>query len=425
MDISIRMADLRYQPQPVLPSHDQSAERGFFEGLLHGAAILRGHWKMILFVTAGAAVAVTLFCAATLKLPPRINPLPDEYSADAALLVRQGAAPDLSPAALSSLAGDAAPAPQPTQFQYPALLLRMLDSRVILDQIASEFDLARRYHVAANVRTRTRQALRHSARFTYAPDTGVLSISFQDTDPAVARDVANRFVSLLDDWSSRLEGSLMQSRQELLAQKIVEVQASVDSLSAQVKAMQSRYGFLAPSDLGPAQATTLSDLRSQLILKDIEIKNYSDTALVDDPHLVNLKKEGQNLVDLIQQVEAGSPLGLPSDAPGKGTSAAAQQFASLVQQLDVQKGIYASLSKAYEIARLSADPQPAFRVLELAEAPDMKSGPQRSRIVLLVVLLAFAGSVCYAFLLNSFRKARALTRGDRGAEESRPASRAS
>ena len=50
------------------------------------------------------------------------------------------------------------------------------------------------------------------------------------------------------------------------------------------------------------------------------------------------------------------------------------------------------------------EPQPVFQVLEVAETPDMKSGPQRTRIILVATLLGLLGSTAFAFVRHRVRQ---------------------
>ena len=58
----------------------------------------------------------------------------------------------------------------------------------------------------------------------------------------------------------------------------------------------------------------------------------------------------------------------------------ALEFEHLKRDLLVQGKIYEILTQQYELAKLSLEAEePIFQILELAEAPDRKSGPRRSR----------------------------------------------
>ena len=71
-------------------------------------------------------------------------------------------------------------------------------------------------------------------------------------------------------------------------------------------------------------------------------------------------------------------------------------------ELNVQEEIYAQLKAQYEMLKVTmASEQPIFQILEYAEVPDMKSGPSRGMLCIIVTFAAFFVSVFLAFLLNA------------------------
>jgi uncharacterized protein involved in exopolysaccharide biosynthesis len=151
----------------------------------------------------------------------------------------------------------------------------------------------------------------------------------------------------------------------------------------------------------------MARLRSQLILKEMEIKTYSDFARIDDPVIKRLRAERQNLSSLISEMETGfdsyeEVLPSQQDLPKL-----ALEFSHLKRDLLIQSKIYEILTQQYELAKLNVEgEEPVFQVLELAEAPDLKSGPSRSIIVIVTTFAAFFFSVILAFVMNAWRNIR-------------------
>jgi uncharacterized protein involved in exopolysaccharide biosynthesis len=85
----------------------------------------------------------------------------------------------------------------------------------------------------------------------------------------------------------------------------------------------------------------------------------------------------------------------------------AQEFSQLTTELDIQQRIYNTLSPQYEAAKLAPESEPIFQVFELAEIPDVKTGPQRSRLVMMAGAGGLAGSIAlviFLHLLGEWRK---------------------
>jgi uncharacterized protein involved in exopolysaccharide biosynthesis len=144
--------------------------------------------------------------------------------------------------------------------------------------------------------------------------------------------------------------------------------------------------------LGVTQATSLANLRSQLIMKEIEIKNYSIYSKINDPRLEQLNEELENLRTLIAQNQTIIPTDSTQTGRQRTLADVAQEFSQLTNELDIQQRIYNTLSPQYEAAKLSPESEPMFQIFELAEVPDMKTGPKRSELV----IMAFGGSLAFS-----------------------------
>jgi tyrosine-protein kinase Etk/Wzc len=384
-------------------------ERTLLEGAIHYLRVLARHRWLIIGVTFGATAIAVCFNLVSMRLPPDRSPLPDTYRAHSVLLIQQTGGNDLAATLMSALGAEQGAINASSGFDTGSLVLLVLRSRSILDQLIAEFDLTRRYRITRNTRARSREALLKNLSFEYARSAGAITIMFDDVDPVMARDVVNRIVALADQWFSQNRGYAKKQQMELLAQKISDVKAEIGRLENSLKDLQKRYGVLTAQDLGSSQAAAIADLRSQLILKEIEIRNYATFSIVNDPHLQQLNDERQNILDMIDQTQKAIPGTQASASATLSLPDVAQQFAALTLELDIQRRIYNTLSPQYEAAKLMTESAPVYQVLETAEAPDLKSGPQRSRIVLIVAVLAAVASAALSLLASAVRQLRAAS----------------
>jgi uncharacterized protein involved in exopolysaccharide biosynthesis len=333
--------------RPRLPR----VEPTFMHAFLRYLAVLVRYRVFILVITALGGLIALGVCAASVMLPAARKMLPNEYTADATILVQDNPSGDLTANMISAITNANQESSAPVGFEYSSLVLRMLRSRVILDQVLQDFDIDRHYHLDGAPKSLARRLLLGRARFTYAKAAGTITISYRDTDPVFARDVVNRIVLLLNDWFNQIYGASTANQRAVLEKKMSDVQAQIAGLEDRVKTLQEQYGFLNPQDLA-----------------------------------LQLRGAGASPKDLAD---------------------VAQQYANLSQQLDVQRGIYASLSHQVEMAKLSLNPVPSFQILEMAETPDHKSGPNRISLIGTVLLACFFSSVVLSFLFNFVRTVRA------------------
>jgi tyrosine-protein kinase Etk/Wzc len=383
------------------------ADRTLLEGFLHYVAILLRYRWLIICVTGAVALGAVAFSIASLLLPPDKSPLPNVFTAQATILVQRGSQGALASSILSSLGIEPGAATVAPGFDNGSLLSMVLQSRTFMDKIIEEYDIVQRYHIHERVRSESRALLQSKTTISYDRNTASIVIAFKDTDAVFARDVTNRMVSLLNEWYARNMGSSNVQQKKLLEEKVKEVKAEIDSLEKRLKALQNRYGVLSAQELGTSQASALAELRSQLILKEIDIKNYATFSAIEDPKLQQLREERQNILDLINRFQTSVPSVQESSQGPTNLAEVQMSFNNLAVELDVQRKIYNTLTHQYEVLKLTSEPEEAFQVLELAEVPDAKSGPRRLLIVVQATVIGFAAAIALAFLLHNLSQLRA------------------
>ena len=83
------------------------------------------------------------------------------------------------------------------------------------------------------------------------------------------------------------------------------------------------------------------------------------------------------------------------------------QYARLFRDAKIQETLYGLLTQQYELARIQeAKDSPTVQVLDVAKAPEKKTRPKRSLIVLLSTTTAVFLSVFLVFFLEFLDKGR-------------------
>jgi len=389
------------------------------QGVLHFLDIFRAYRWLIFSLTLAATLLGTAYIIVSIRLPPDRSPLPNEYTAQATILVNGSNKVDIARSILDAMGIDQRSQAQ-ASYDNGDLILEIVQSRMLLDRLIEEFRLAERFKVTASVKGTTRKILLKKATFSYARNTGAFKIFYTDYDAVLAMKIVNRMVSLLDEWFNINKGLEKQKQRQLLADKIAEVKTEISTLQSRLKGLQKQYGVLNVEELGQSQAASLASLRSQLILKEVDIKNYSGFSKINDSRLEQLKDERKNLLDLIAQSQEQLP-GVKNVVsgqvePGGGSLLSlpdvAQEFSQLTLELDIQQRIYNTLSPQYETAKLAPESDTIFQVLEMAEVPDTKSGPVRSRILVMVIAGSLAFSLALSLALNGIKGLGTASRGE-------------
>jgi len=373
--------------------------------LLSMFGVLYRYKLVIILVTLLTAIGVIAYSIVSLVFPPDKSYLPNLYQGHALILLmeqeRSSVSSMLSSAGLGSLAGLVG---IESGISYGELAVKLLKSKSILDPVIEKYNLVERYGIEKYIKSNSRKKLLEKSNFKFDSNTNTVSISFEDYNPEFARDVTNSVVELLDRRFAGIGGSRNTTRMNLLEAKLSDVTSEMALLEAKIKEFQERHGVLTIEELAATQVTALAELRSRLILKEMEIKTYADFSKIDDPILKRLKSERDNLLQLLYEVEEGYSSYEKVLPTQKELPDLALQFAHMKRDLIVQQKIYEILTQQYEVTKLSVEvDEPVFQVLELAEIPDKKSGPRRSIICIVTTMGAFFISVILAFILNAGR----------------------
>jgi len=305
-------------------------------------AVLWHRKKMIIAVTAAAAVGALVFAVLSLLLPPEKSPLPNKYSPQALMLINDSSSSGgaissmLSSSGLGSLAGLAGISVGGGA-TYSALAVYLVGTNSFLDAVVDKFDLIVRYEIREYLRAESRKMLKKKLTASFDDESGVFDITFEDRDPVFARSVVNFCVEQLSLWFDELGVDKNKLEKENLEKNI-------------------KYAY-----------------------EEIE----------------RLEQEGHQLERSIQGVAAGN---IPSITLGRSRitlELAAQQrvYSELKVQYELLKVTMAS-------------EKPVFQILEMAEVPDQKSGPSRGLLCVIVVFAGGFLAVFLAFILNALANIR-------------------
>lgn len=394
--------------------------------LLDLAAVLWKRKWLIVGVTVVVALGALGYAMGSLLLPPEKSYLPNVYTPKAQMLISSGSSSSLSSllssSGLGGLAGLAGVSAGGNSNQQLAIALAT--SNTTLDQLNAKFDFVAHYKMKDPKLTSLRNMIANKLAAKMDDKSGLFTISYTDTDPVFAKQIVDETVNILSARFAQLSGSKALEQKALLEQRLADVDTAIKDLEARVKAFQSKYGVVQVEALATEQITILARLRSELILKEMEIENYKKISRINDPVLEQLNNEREGLLAKIKEIETGTGPGSKVMPSQQQLPTIAFEYAKLERDLAVQTELFKILTQQYELAKFNAAGQePVFQIVEMAEVPDMKSAPSRSMIVIVATLAGFFVSILLAFVAESISKIRhdpeavarfkALSRGER------------
>jgi tyrosine-protein kinase Etk/Wzc len=313
------------------------------------------------------------YIATTQLLPPQ-----QSQSSVAALLGQFGE--------LASLAGkDVSKTPS-------AIFVSLLRSRTIADSLISSFALMQVYRAQRLSQCRERLAARTTVEATRE---GVIVIAVSDRNPRLAAELANAYVSGLIAMNQKLAvGEAAQRR--LFFEK--QVQAAREQLASAENAMkntQETTGMIQLDSQAKAFIESTANLRAHIAIQQVQVEQMRTFATEQNPDLVRKQEELASLrAELRQLQQEGFTVGV--ETPGSKLPAAGLEYVRRLREVKYSEAVFELLSKHLEAARIDeARNGAAIQVIDRAEIPDRKNGPNRLLIALLGWLAGCSGSLLW------------------------------
>jgi capsule polysaccharide export protein KpsE/RkpR len=277
------------------------------------------------------------------------------------------------------------------------LYVGLLGSRTIADHIIDRFQLSEVYK--ARTRMDARETLRSRTQLSSGKDT-LIKISVDDTDSRRAAEIANMYVSELNNLNSGMASSDAAQRRQFLERRLKEEKDALSVAEEQMKQKQVNTGVFHLEGQAQVAIAAVAQLRAQIAAEEIALQRLSMGATAENPEVMRTRTEISALRSQLSNLERssrrdlGDPLLRTSTIP-----TATLEYVRGVRDLKYHETLFELLSKQYEAARIDeAKAAPELGLVDAAVAPEKKSSPHR----LLLILFSFAGSGIFATALAAF-----------------------
>jgi uncharacterized protein involved in exopolysaccharide biosynthesis len=279
-----------------------------------------------------------------------------------------------------------------------ATFIGILNSQTAQDDIINRFDLQRVYHCKLYIDAR--KILTERTTIEEDNKSGIISIKVTDLDPNRARDIAKAYVEELNELVNKVSTSSARRERIFLEERLKFIKDKLDISSAELSQFSSRNATINPQSQGQALIVAASELQGELITAQSELSGLN--AMYSDNN-VRVREAQARIDELQSQLRKMGGIGGKVDGSDKKSDQLypsirelpilSVTYSDLYRQMTMQEGIYETLTKQYELAKIQeAKEIPPIKVLDEPQVPERKSSPHRLVIVLLWALVsAFAG----------------------------------
>lgn len=320
------------------------------------------------------------FAANTKFLPPQ-----QQQSAAAAMLQSLGA--------LGGLAGAATGLKNPAD-QYVAFL----KSRAVADRLIERFALMERYE--ADVPDDARGALEGSTRIFSGKD-GLITVEFDNEDPAFAAEVANAYVEELAALLNRLAVTEAQQRRVFFEGQLKQTQ---EALTAAEQALQATGVGANVLKVQPSAAVeAVARVQAEIAAQEVKVASMRGYLADTAPEFKQALTELSAMRAQLRKLE-----GTGGGVATKGGQGENSDYIARFRDFKYQETLFELIAKQYEIARVDESREGAvIQVLDVAIAPDRKSKPKKAVIAVLATLATGFALLLFVFVRQAVRNAGA------------------
>jgi uncharacterized protein involved in exopolysaccharide biosynthesis len=356
------------------------------------ARVWRGR-KTILIAMVGCGVIALVISLA-------IRPV---YTASASIMPPQQQASSLS-AALGSLGAVAGVAAGGALKNPNDLYVAMMKSQTVSDRLIRQFNLQARYE--QEKLSSTRKAL-NAVVVIASAKSGLIEINVDDYDPQFAANLANAYVAELKRLNQSLAVTDAAKRRVFFEKQLQEVKLSLAKAEQVLEALQKKTGLVLPEGQVSLVLKTVAELKAKIAAKEVEIVAMRSFATDRNPDFVR----AQEALDAMRQQLAklddnGGDSSLSVSAKSLPQDGLA--YIRAVRDVKYNEALLELMAKQYEFARVEEGRDSSMiQVLDVATAPDQKSKPKRSLIVISGVLLGLMLGVIAVFIRPHIDRLRA------------------
>ncbi len=376
--------------------------------------VLAKRWKFIFFSTFAAAVFIAGYSVLSLVLPADspLNKLPNIFRPEVIVrlqdsLSSSGIQSILNSSDLGILSGLVGSSGGSSNSD---LAQALIVGNTIADQIAEEFNFVELFGIEKNPVSSSRRMYTENLKTDFDSSTGFMTIGYENTDREFATRVVNRSLELLEDRFRGLTMENIITKKAFLEERIADQEAELTKSQNKLIDFQKTYGIVDIETQTAAQITELTQMNSNLIQKEVELKNLQEKRRAEDPQVKRLENEISDLRELINAKTAGfKDYSSSSDyIPQNKLPELSAIYLNLKSDVELQSQLYLTIKSQLESVKLEeADNSKQFQIIERAEVPELKARPSRSKICMIVTIAVMFLSIFAAFIMEYFDRVKA------------------
>lgn len=290
--------------------------------------------------------------------------------------------------------------------------LAILQSRMVKEAVIDSLNLSTYYNIdgvsAAQIMEKTCNKLEDKVRFAF-PETVTLSITTEDSDPEMAAKITNVFLNRLVHANQTLALSRSHRTRLMIEDALAKTEIEIEAARVQLGQFQTRNGVFALDEQTKATLTMIAQLQGQLLEAQTRRIALAGVLREKSPDVRSLEMTIEAIENQIDRLVGGQSVeGNGSDSEGNGfilplgdVPELTGEYARIMMDLTVLETKYAVLATQLETTKIEESQSvPSFEILDRAQRPFTRSGPNRFAYILSAMALGLVIGILLALLFG-------------------------
>lgn len=284
-----------------------------------------------------------------------------------------------------------------------AVFARVLESRTVQDHLIDRFDLRKVY--SQKYWEDARKKLTKRTTISEDKKSGVIAISVQDHDPALATQLANAYVEELGLVLAKVSTSAARRERIFIEQRLADENNNLQDAEKQFSQFASTNMALDVPEQTKVEVEAAARLQGELIAAKAQLEGLKETYTEENIRVKSAQAHVNELQRALARINSGrvsttqdssSPYPSVRNLPILGV-----KWADLYRQTKIRETVVELLTQQYEMARIQeAKEIPSVKVLDPASTPERRE-PSWKLVILLGTLLS-ALLACLGYVIKNW-----------------------
>src|SRR2546427_724116 len=295
------------------------------------------------------------------------------------------------------------------------IVISILKSRSLGKAVVAKFQLQDRYNAQYSEDAISKL---EDKRDILVSKEGVISVTFEDTDPRMAADITNFHLEELDRLLARFSTGEAGRQRGFIAEQLARAKANLDISEHELRRFQERNRAIVLQEQTRGAIEAAARLKGEIIASEIQLQVLRSFATDSNPEVIRLRRRVEEMKRQLDQMQYGDNTAR-REASGQGVGQrefyvpfarvpeVGLELARLTREVKVQETLVLLLIQQLEQARIAeAKDYPTVHVLDSATPPNRPFKPRLRVNLTISAVLALFAAVLFAFTLEYFSRGR-------------------